>query len=120
MRLLADENVPGVAVRAPREAGHDVAWIREEAPGSSDASILSRSALETRVLLTLDTGFGELVFRAGVDVSSGVVLVRALLAPEALARWLVKTLEARPDWAGHFSVVDSGRVRMRPLPKARP
>ena len=36
MRILANENFPEDAVVALREAGHDVAWIRTEAPGSSD------------------------------------------------------------------------------------
>ena len=40
MLLLANENVPGDAVSALRLKGHDVAWIREDAPGSTDVRIL--------------------------------------------------------------------------------
>jgi hypothetical protein len=36
MRILADENFPRLIVEAVRSAGHDVAWIRAEAPGSTD------------------------------------------------------------------------------------
>jgi hypothetical protein len=32
MRFLADENFPGDAVTALRTAGHDLAWIRTDAP----------------------------------------------------------------------------------------
>ena len=34
MRLLANENFPAEAVDALRSAGHDVAWVRTDAPGS--------------------------------------------------------------------------------------
>jgi hypothetical protein len=36
MQLLADENFPGDAVTALRAAGHDVLWIRTDAPGITD------------------------------------------------------------------------------------
>jgi hypothetical protein len=34
MRLLADENFPLPTVEALRQAGHDVFWVRTEAPGT--------------------------------------------------------------------------------------
>jgi hypothetical protein len=36
MNLLADENIPASIVRALQDDGHDVVWIRSEAPGISD------------------------------------------------------------------------------------
>jgi len=36
MKFLANENVPGDAVRALRSNGHDVVWVRESAPGAYD------------------------------------------------------------------------------------
>ena len=33
MRLLANENFPGDAVETLRARGHDVAWVRSDAPG---------------------------------------------------------------------------------------
>jgi len=61
MRLLANENIPGDAVTALRAAGHDVAWVRSDAPGSSDRDVLAPAMSENRILLTFDKGFGELV-----------------------------------------------------------
>lgn len=40
MRLLANENVPGLAVQALRTRGHDAMWIRTEAPGLSDLAVV--------------------------------------------------------------------------------
>jgi hypothetical protein len=52
MRFLADENFPGDAVTALRNAGHDVLWIRTDAPGITDQDVLARSLEDARVLLT--------------------------------------------------------------------
>ena len=60
MRLLADENFPGAAVAALEAAGHDVVWVRTEAPGTIDSDVLAWAAREERILLTFDKDFGEL------------------------------------------------------------
>lgn len=39
-RLLANESFPGDAVSALQAKGHDVVWIRIEAPGISDDQVL--------------------------------------------------------------------------------
>ena len=117
MRLLANENVPGAAVRALRVRDHDVLWVREEAPGSDDPTVLARAVAERRVLLTLDKDFGELAFGARLPAECGVVLCRIQPeGPDALARAIVAALESRSDWPGHFAVVEMDRVRIRPLP----
>ena len=102
---------------ALRQAGHDVLWIREAAPGSSDVAVLKRAREEERLLITFDKDFGELVFRRGQSGSHGVVLLR-IAQPSAalLARRVVTILASRTDWSGHYSVVEEHTVRMRPLP----
>jgi predicted nuclease of predicted toxin-antitoxin system len=60
MRLLANENIPGVAVTALVAEGHDVAWVRTAAPGIADFEVLAWAARESRILLTFDNDFGEL------------------------------------------------------------
>jgi predicted nuclease of predicted toxin-antitoxin system len=117
MRLLANENFPGEAIEALRARGHDVAWVRTEAPGSSDRQVLERAMAEDRILVTFDKDFGELAFRAGLPASSGIVLFRIrMVSPSAVAARAVAVLENRSDWAGHFSVVSEDRVRMTLLP----
>jgi predicted nuclease of predicted toxin-antitoxin system len=117
MRLLANENFPASAVDALRARGHDVAWVRTDAPGSSDRQVLARAAAEDRLLITFDKDFGELAFRVGLPASSGIVLFRIRLAsPSQVAERAVTVLESRADWAGHFAVVLDDRVRMTLLP----
>ena len=91
MRFLADENFPGDAVTALRAAGHDVLWIRADAPGIIDQDVLARSFEDARVLLTFDKDFGELAWRSGLPASCGIVLFRLpVLGPSAAAA-LVRT-----------------------------
>ncbi|MFB0537595.1 MAG: DUF5615 family PIN-like protein [Anaerolineae bacterium] len=118
MRILADENFPGDAVAALRERGHDVAWVRADAPGSSDIQVLARAQAKGRILVTFDKDFGELAFRSKLPASSGVVLFR-ISAPSSahVARVAVAALESRTDWVGHFAVVEDDRIRMTPLPE---
>jgi hypothetical protein len=117
MRFLANENFPGAAVEALRIAGHDVVWIRTEAPGSTDASVLARAVEESRVLLTFDKDFGEMAWRARLPSQCGVVLFRLPApAPALVGESLCGILVSRDDWAGRFSVIEPGRVRMRELP----
>jgi predicted nuclease of predicted toxin-antitoxin system len=120
VRILANENFPGDAVLALTERGHDVAWVRSDAPGSSDRQVIARAQKEQRILITFDKDFGELVFRSGLPASSGVVLFR-IAAPSSahVARVAVAALESRTDWAGHFAVVEDDRIRMTPLPGTR-
>lgn len=119
LRLLANENFPGDAVAALREAGHDVVWIRTTAPGSSDPQVLAGAQAENRILVTFDKDFGELAFRAGLPAASGVILFR-ISAPsgEHVARVATAVLAQRTDWAGHFSVIEDQRIRMTPLPRS--
>ena len=116
-RLLADENVPGPAVDALRRAGHDVAWMHEDAPGTPDPEVLARAQQEARVLATFDKDFGELAFRAGAAAGAGVVLFRVgAESPDAAARVAVGVFSMRADWSGTFAVVEDGRIRIRELP----
>jgi predicted nuclease of predicted toxin-antitoxin system len=121
MRILANENFPGDAVAALRERGHDVAWVRADAPGSSDRDVLARAQAEDRIVITFDKDFGELAFRRGLPASSGVILFRIVpRSPEVVARFAVHALEAHANWNGHFSVIEESRIRMTPLPDIKP
>ncbi|GAB4580906.1 MAG: hypothetical protein Fur0022_36500 [Anaerolineales bacterium] len=117
MRFLANENFPLDAVRALRALGHDVVWIRTDAPGSSDPQVLDRAQRESRILLTFDKDFGELAFRARLPAEGGIILFR-ISAPSSahVAHVVAEVIASREDWAGHFSVVDDWRIRMRHLP----
>lgn len=119
MRFLADENFPKNAVLALQQQGHNVLWIRIDAPGSSDQGILARAQAEERIILTFDKDFGELAFCFGLPATSGIVLFRLpLLKPTSLINIVISALATQSDWSGLFTVVESDRIRIRPLPGA--
>jgi predicted nuclease of predicted toxin-antitoxin system len=118
MRILANVNFPLDAVEALRQQGHDVAWVRADAPGSSDQAVLQRAQNENRIVVTFDKDFGELAFRAKLPASSGIILFRISTAsPQPLAYAAVAALNSRTDWAGNFSVMEDRRIRVTPLPR---
>jgi predicted nuclease of predicted toxin-antitoxin system len=113
MRFLADENFPAEAVAKLVAAGHDVASIRISAPGAADAEIVAWAVREDRIVLTFHKDFGELAWWTGLPPACGIVLFRVPVPPDGGAA-LVKRITDRDDWAGHFAVVEPGRVRLRP------
>ena len=116
MRFLANENFPGAAVAALEAAGHDIVWVRVAAPGTTDPDVVAWAAREERILLTFDKDFGELARRLSLPRTCGVVLVRTPMPrPGDVGLRLADLITARDDWAGCFSVIEPGRVRMRPL-----
>lgn len=118
MRFLADENFPASAVAVLRASGHDVVWIGTSAPGSSDREVLRQASQDGRILLTFDKDFGELAKASSLPVTCGVVLLRIRLAsPGQIGKVIADLILSRDDWAGHLSVIEPGRVRMRPLGK---
>ena len=85
MRWLADECVDAILVNQLRGAGHDTLYVAEVASGATDAEVLRRARNNSRLLLTEDKDFGELLFRLKLAVP-GLVLLR--LGPEQhLLKW---------------------------------
>ena len=87
------------------------------APGTPDPAILSLAQDEERVLLTFDTGFGDLVFIERRPAYQGVILLRlGTTSPSVIAPILLLALRERTEWAGYFWVVNRNRTRGSPLP----
>jgi len=116
MHFLANENFPRAAVAALEAAGHDVVWIRIDAPRAADREVLAWAEREEPILLTFDKDFGELARGAALPPTCSVVLLSMPMPkPDEVGERLAALICARDDWAGCFSVVEPGRVRMRSL-----
>ena len=116
MRFLADECCDTATVDTLREDGHDVLYAIESLRGATDDAILERAFTESRVLLTEDKDFGELVYRLRYP-AYGVILLRfdvqdAILKIPRL-RVLLDHEEDRIP--GAFVVVNATKARLRPL-----
>ena len=90
--------------------------MRIAAPGATDPDVLAWAAREERILLTFDKDFGELAGGSVLPRTCGVIWLRTPMPkPGDVGQRLADLITARDDWAGYFSVIEPGRVRMRPL-----
>lgn len=116
MRFVADENFPGAALQALREAGRDVMSVAEAYPGISDADVATLCSETGSILLTFDKDFGELVFRRGLAAGSVVVLVRVTPeSPEDAAAIVLAAVTTVRDIEGKFCVITRDRIRVRAM-----
>lgn len=116
MRILANENVPLLAIEALRSAGHDVDWIRALHPGYKDEQVLALAQSDDRVVLTFDKDFGELAFHRGLPASSGVILLRfEPSSVERVSEIIITALEQPISWIGNFVVISEDRIRVTPI-----
>jgi len=114
--LKLDENVPGEAAALLRGAGHDVRTaLEEQLGGRPDEEVLRVCADESRILVTLDLGFGDMRTHppgghAGVWVlrpgSQSIDLMLTMLQ-QALA------VAGSEPAAKRLWVIEPGRVRIR-------
>jgi len=116
VRFLADENVEDAIVHSLRRAGHDVTCVGLVAAAAKDREVLSLARSESRILLTNDKDFGELVYRTG-ELSTGLVLLRfaAEKGPQKASLLAGILPQIEQQLQGHFAVVTEKRIRLRPL-----
>jgi predicted nuclease of predicted toxin-antitoxin system len=116
VRWIADECVSPSIVARLRDSGHDVLYIADIAPGTSDSDIVERADQERRLLLTEDKDFGELVFRWRRAVP-GIVLLR--IVPERRGQKWTRLAAAIGRYGetllGRYTVVEDDRIRSRLL-----
>ena len=62
MKFLTDRCAGRRLAEWLRAAGHDVLEARHLGPDPGDRALLERAATEERVLITIDTDFGELIY----------------------------------------------------------
>src|SRR5262245_35689424 len=118
--LLADESCDFAIVRALRKAGYEVAAVSEISPRADDDVILALAADETRIVLTEDKDFGELVY-AKLQANCDVILIRSSAKTRSkIPKNIVTFVSTRGDELhGRFVVVQPGRIRIRRKPKPK-
>lgn len=98
--------------------GHDALPMPERLRGSADTKVLAHAARARRILVTLDTDFGTLVFVDRRKPPPVVVLLR-LPAAELVERVdaVITAMETALTAEGLFVVIDRGGVRIRQMPR---
>ena len=120
MRVLADECIDSFLIICLREAGHDVSAIVEGSPGTPDHTVLELSVDESRILVTEDYDFGELVIRFKRK-AFGIVTIAPSVADDTSIeafRLLVKRIsELDVQLIGQLTTLEKNRTRQRALPQ---
>jgi predicted nuclease of predicted toxin-antitoxin system len=114
MRFLVDESTGASVTAFLRGLGHDVVAVSEATPQAEDPDILDKAVAESRIVVTNDKDFGELVFRCGL-AHSGILLLRLKDESAANRVALVKLFleQHAEDLPGNFVVVTESHVRIR-------
>ena len=116
MEFKIDENLPSEACVMLKDAGHDaLSVLDQQLGGHPDSDVADICRAESRILVTLDTDFGNIIAYPPEDFS-GIVVIRTedQSKPVVLAhvRRLVDILRAESP-RGKLWIVESDRVRVR-------
>jgi predicted nuclease of predicted toxin-antitoxin system len=74
MRFLADENVSRLVIERLRADGFEVISMSETRSGAPDKDVLEVANAESRILITEDRDFGELIIRQRLGVRGMILL----------------------------------------------
>src|SRR5580693_4371424 len=116
MKIKLDENLGRRGVDLLRASGHDVMTVREQnLQGAADEILFSVCADESRVLITLDHDFGQ-VLRFPPAHGAGVIILEP--GPRVTLRSLLDRLREAlalletHSPVGALWIVEPGRVRI--------
>lgn len=116
MKFKLDENIGRRGLGLLSAAGHDVSTVVEQGlSGSPDQTVFEVCCRESRVLITLDRDFGQ-VLRFPPERSAGLVILELgpCASPQAIderLRQFLPVLETH-TLAGCLWIVEPGRVRI--------
>jgi predicted nuclease of predicted toxin-antitoxin system len=116
MKFFADENLERPIIERLGQEGHDIARVPPGDEGATDPVVLALSAAESRVFLTNDKDFAELVFLQR-QAAAGVVLIRLprFSTPAKVDRVQEVIEELGERLLGVFTVIEPEAVRRRPF-----
>ena len=111
MKFLTDRCVGRRLAEWLRSAGHDVPEARHLGPDPGDRALQKRAAAEERILITIDTDFGELIYLHNVPHAG---LVRLPDAPaEQRIRLMAEVIERHRRALDRRAVVTIRAARVR-------
>ena len=115
LRFLVDVNAGLAVALSLRDSGHDAVFVGDLDSCMADLNILVLAHGEQRIILTMDTDFGELVHRSQ-QPHAGVLLLRMPGADRNQKIRIVQEIVSRyaDQLPGQFCVYRQGRLRIRP------
>src|SRR3989339_1687550 len=112
IKFIIDENLDFSVVLFLRRKGYNTTSIAEDFPSLDDINILRFAFEESRVILTNDKDFGELIFKLKLN-SKGIILFRL---SDQSSKAKIRVLEILLDKYAHkiennFIVLSDSKVR---------
>src|ERR1051326_6422836 len=117
MRFLIDRCAGRLIAEWLRKQGHDAVESRELGPDPGDRALLEWAAKEKRILVTIDTDFGELI---SFENLSHAGLIRLPDVPARERQLIIEDLLARHETElldSAIITVRGGRIRISKGPK---
>jgi len=112
MKFLVDRCAGRRLAEWLRGQGHDVLEAREFLPDPGDAALLRIAAEQTRILVTIDTDFGALVY-LGRAIHSGIIRLPDLPANERIALMgQILANHSEAELAGAIVTLSRSRIRI--------
>ncbi len=119
MRLLADMGVSPLTVETLKQKGHNAVHLSEQGLFRlPDSEIIAKAKQESRIVLTFDLDFTDLMAASEDNLPSVIVFrVRNTLPDFVSSRLLVVLSECRENLLdGAIIIVEDYRYRVRNLP----
>jgi predicted nuclease of predicted toxin-antitoxin system len=76
MKLLANENFPIDSYHYLKFKGFDIKAVGIDYAGFKDEEVMKLAINESRIILTFDKDYGELIFKYGYKPDPGVIFLR--------------------------------------------
>ena len=76
MKLLANENFPIASVHLLQSIGYDIIAIGTEYAGVTDEYVMYLAENQSRLILTFDRDYGELIYKKNYKPPKGVIYLR--------------------------------------------
>jgi predicted nuclease of predicted toxin-antitoxin system len=112
MKFLIDRCAGRLLANWLRKQGHDVVESRELGPDPGDRALLEWAAAETRILVTIDTDFGELIYLENIPHAG---LIRLPDVPAHERQLIIQDLLTRHEAElrnAAIITVRGGRIRI--------
>jgi predicted nuclease of predicted toxin-antitoxin system len=119
MRFLIDRCTGTLIATWLRGLGHDVVESRDLGSDPGDQALLEWAAQQSRILITIDTDFGQLVFLQGQS-HSGLVRLPDVPSSErvAIMKDVIERFQTELE-SGAIITVRGGKIRISQSPSER-
>ena len=114
-QFIADENVPKETVDLLKRQGVDIVSVTKFASGLSDGEVLDLANTKSRIAVTFDKDFGQLIFKEKRKTKGLMLLRFPPKSPQQIAKRIQQVLVANIRMENCVVTVKKDSVRVTPV-----